>query len=127
MSVAAFFLLGAIAAVVIGYPLLPGYNAAQAAPALSDTEIEQAVNRLRRSRSSSGLHCPTCGAVYQVGDRFCVRCGSSLSQPGAEMSDQASAPAASVIPVCPSCGAVLREGDQFCGKCGRPINAGEVA
>jgi len=127
MSVALFFLLGAIAAVVIGYPLLPGQRAAQAAPVLSDTEIEQAVNRLRRAPSASGSHCPTCGAVYQAGDRFCVRCGSTLPQPGAEGPLQASAPAASITPACPSCGAILREGDQFCGKCGRPIDAGEVA
>jgi hypothetical protein len=127
MSIALFFLLGAIAAVVIGYPLLPGHPAAQPVPALSDTEIEQAVNRLRRARSASGLHCSTCGAVYQAGDRFCVRCGSTLPQPGAEAPGQGSIPTASVIPVCPSCGAVLREGDQFCGKCGRPIDAGEVA
>ena len=127
MSVALFFLLGAIAAVVIGYPLLPGQRAAQAAPAVSDLEIEQAVSRLRRARSGSGLHCSTCGTLYQAGDRFCVRCGATLPQPGAEGLLQASAPPASVIPVCPSCGAVLREGDQFCGKCGRPIDAGEVA
>jgi uncharacterized OB-fold protein len=127
MSVALFLLLGAIAAVVIGYPLLPGQRAAQAAPAVSDREIEQAVQRLQRARSEGGLHCPNCGAVYQAGDRFCMRCGETLPQAGAQGPGEMGAQTASVAVVCPSCGAVLREGDQFCAKCGRPVGAGEVA
>ncbi len=39
-------------------------------------EIEKQVLELRRSK---GLFCPQCGVKCQEGDRFCSRCGTSLS------------------------------------------------
>ena len=117
MGIAIFFLLAMIAAGAIIYPLLPGRVLAEPAPAVSDGEIEQAVRRLRRSRTRDGLLCPHCGKGYQAGDRFCVGCGGAL--PGAE--------AGSTGPTCPGCGAALRQDDQFCAKCGHRMATEEPA
>jgi uncharacterized OB-fold protein len=129
MSVALFFLLAVAVAGIIVYPLLPGQRSAQPAPAITDTEIEQAVRRLRKARSEGGLHCPACGRAYQVGDRFCIRCGGTLpqAQAGSGGPGEQGADITSVTSVCLSCGAALREGDQFCAKCGQAIDAREVA
>jgi len=42
-----------------------------------EEEIEKQVRELRQSK---GQLCPQCGARYQESDRFCSRCGASLSQ-----------------------------------------------
>jgi cytochrome c-type biogenesis protein CcmI len=44
-----------------------------------EDELEKQILQLRRSK---GLFCPQCGARHQEGDRFCSRCGTSLSQGG---------------------------------------------
>jgi predicted amidophosphoribosyltransferase len=118
MSVAIFLLLALVAAAIIAYPLLPGRAVAQPAPAVTDGEIERAVQDLRRSRraGAGGLSCPACGQGYQAGDQFCVRCGGALSQPELGSSGL----------VCPSCGAAIHEGDRFCARCGHPMTAGEA-
>jgi uncharacterized OB-fold protein len=115
VGIAIFFLIAALAAVAIVYPLLPGRVASQPAPKVSNEEIEQAVRDLRRLRSQGALFCPACGQAYRTGDRFCVRCGSALPEAGA------------VGRKCPSCGASLHENDRFCARCGRSVAAGEVA
>jgi predicted amidophosphoribosyltransferase len=118
MGILVFFLMAAVAAVAIAYPLLPGARTSQTVPAVTDGDIEEAVRRLRRGRKPQGqrgLSCPSCGRAYQAGDRFCVGCGSALPAV-----DAAAA-------TCPSCGATLREGDQFCAKCGHNLLAEEVA
>lgn len=119
MGVAIFFLLALGAAAIIVYPLLPGRVVAQPAPAITDGDIERAVQDLRRARRASGSDrsCPACGQGYQVGDRFCVRCGGALPQ----------AQTASSGLVCPACGAALGQGDSFCAKCGHRLSAKEVA
>jgi predicted nucleic acid-binding Zn ribbon protein len=109
--------LAVIAAAAIVYPLLPGRTASLWAPTVAEEDIERAVRDLRRARSRDGLFCPTCGQAYQPGDRFCVQCGGTLSQPQA----------ATEGPACPSCGAPIGEGDQFCAKCGHGIVAEEAA
>ncbi len=115
MGIAIFFLLGLIVAGVIAYPLLSRRTVRQPAPAVTDADIEQAVHDLRQAPGRVGLVCPSCGKDYEEGDRFCVRCGSTLPQ------DSASGPA------CPSCGTPIREDDQFCAKCGHRMAAEEVA
>jgi predicted RNA-binding Zn-ribbon protein involved in translation (DUF1610 family) len=117
MGILIFFLMTAVAAVAIVYPLLPGSAPSQTVPIVTDGDIEDAVRRLRRARSKpkAGPSCPSCGRAYQAGDRFCVGCGAELP-----------AVAATAL-TCPSCGATLREGDQFCSKCGHNVLAGEVA
>ncbi len=117
MSIAIFLVLALLAAGAIIYPLLPGRTPARLAPTVSDGEIDRAVRSLRRARSRLGLFCSTCGQGYQAGDRFCVRCGSTLTQVGGT----------SEGPACPSCGATLREDDRFCAKCGQELGAREVA
>ena len=124
MGIAIFFVLAAIVAVAIVYPLLPGRTTSFPAPKATEQEIERAVRDLRRARSGGGSFCPTCGQTFQPGDRFCVRCGGTLSQPQA---DPASAESLRHSLVCPSCGATIREGDQFCAKCGHGIVAEGVA
>jgi predicted amidophosphoribosyltransferase len=117
MTLAIFFLVAAIAAVIIAYPLLPGRTPAQPAPTLTDGDIDRAVRNLRRARSQDGHFCQTCGSAYREGDLFCVGCGSALPV----------AKAVSDGLVCPSCGISMQKGDKFCAKCGHGMAAGEVA
>jgi hypothetical protein len=125
MAYVAFFVLAAISVGIIAYPLLPGRRPPQPASALTAAEIERAVRDLRRSRrarhtpSRGGLSCPSCGTAYEMGDLFCVRCGSSLP----EVQEQ---PEPDRLE-CPSCGASLHEGDRFCAKCGHQIATEEGA
>lgn len=127
MGIAVFFVLAIIVAAAIVYPLLPGRTRALPAPTLTDAEIERAVRRLRKTRSRDGLLCPTCGQAFQPGDRFCVRCGGTLSQPQVDPAGSGRMDAERPSPACPSCGATVREGDEFCAKCGHRIIAEEIA
>jgi len=45
--------------------------------AMVEGEIERQVLELRKGK---GLVCPQCGTKCQEGNRFCSRCGTSLSQ-----------------------------------------------
>jgi hypothetical protein len=117
VSIVLVLLLFLLAGAAIVYPLLPGRGPKLEAQAVTDAEIEQAVRELRRVRGQEGHHCPACGQIYQVGDRFCVRCGGALPQADA----RASAPA------CAACGAAVRQGDEFCAKCGHILGVGEAA
>jgi len=131
MSIVIFFVLAAIAVGIIAYPLLPGRTPAQAAPVLTDAEIERSVRNLRRTqsgrgtqserrtRSRGGLSCPSCGKGYQEGDLFCVRCGSGLPEVKAQAEPDGL--------VCSSCGTSLHAGDQFCAKCGHRVPTEEVS
>ncbi len=111
MSIVIFFLLALAVIAAIAYPLLPGRTAGEAV-ALADAEIAQAVDELRRRRRRGGLLCPACGAPYQRGDRFCVRCGGELPAPQEEAL------------LCPQCGTPYHEGDRFCVKCGYALAEG---
>jgi hypothetical protein len=118
MGLAVFVLLAALAAVAIAYPLLRPRGAAHSQPRLSDAEVEVAVQRLRRAGKrgraaapTAIMPCPACNTPYQPGDRFCVRCGQTLSQPEMDGTPVSGS-------VCPSCGAALREDDRFCARCG---------
>ena len=115
MGIALFIVLTLIVAAIIAYPLLPGRRPAQAAPAITDGEIELAVQDLRQARSAGELACPTCAHAYRPGDLFCVRCGGALPQVDA------------TEPACPACGAPIREGDSFCAKCGHQMAVAEEA
>lgn len=117
MGIAIFFLLAVIVTGVIAYPLLPGQTPAQPAPAVTDGDIEKAVQNLRRARGKHSLFCPACGQGYREGDRFCVRCGSALPE----------AQVAAAGLTCPSCGAIMREDDRFCAKCGHSRTSKEAA
>jgi len=117
MGIAVFFVLTLVVAGIIAYPLLPGRAAKQSVPAVTDRDIDRAVDNLRRGRSRGGHFCPACGRTYQAEDLFCVRCGHAL--PGDKV--------ISTGPACPSCGAEIHKGDQFCAKCGHRTGAGEAA
>ena len=112
MSIVIFFLLALAVIAAIAYPLLPGRAATEEATAFDDAEIAQAVDELRRRRRRGGLFCPACGAPYQPGDRFCVRCGGELPAPQQEAL------------LCPQCGTPYHEGDRFCVKCGHALAEG---
>jgi predicted amidophosphoribosyltransferase len=116
VGIAIFFLLALGAAAVIVYPLLPGRTPASLPAALSDADIERAVESARKKHRDSGLGCPSCGQAYEAGDRFCVRCGYELPQ--AVATSEA---------VCPSCGAAIRGEDRFCAKCGHTLAVEEAA
>lgn len=51
---------------------------------------------------ATGPVCPTCGAPFPEGGRFCERCGTPASSPAA----------------CSACGHELRPGVRFCPGCG---------
>jgi predicted amidophosphoribosyltransferase len=109
VSIVIVVLLLLLAALAIAYPLLPGRTPIpEQVPAIADSDIERAVRDLRRARSRGGHACPACGKAFEVGDRFCVRCGGALPQEETETPG----------PMCPSCGAAVREGDEFCARCG---------
>lgn len=81
------------------------------APA-ADEELERRIQAMRKARrrpakaaAASAGNCPRCGTPYDPGDRFCVRCGASLSQ----------------ARVCANCGTSYDPGDKFCAKCGKPL------
>lgn len=117
MGLAIVFVLALISAAIVAYPLLPGRTPAPAAPALTDSDIEQAVREFRQAKSRGGLTCPACGEAYQAGDRYCVRCGGTLPE----------TPSAAQETLCPACGAAIREGDRFCAKCGHVLVTEEGA
>jgi len=117
MSLVVFVLLAALTAMAIAYPLLKPGAAAQPEARVSDAQIDRAVQRLRQARKrGAGPACPACGAPYQPGDGFCVRCGQVLPR-------QEAAPAPAPERVCPSCGASLRPDDVFCARCGHRLSA----
>ena len=117
MTVAIFFLVAVIAALIIAYPLLPGRAPAPSVPTLTDGDIDRAVRNLRRARGQDGTYCRTCGSAYREGDLFCVGCGSALPE----------AKAVSGGLVCPACGESVHKGDKFCAKCGHSMASGEAA
>ncbi|MEO6908080.1 MAG: zinc ribbon domain-containing protein [Abditibacteriaceae bacterium] len=43
-----------------------------------DIEIEVAVTKARRRKSTFGSKCSQCGHQMQTGDRFCASCGTSV-------------------------------------------------
>lgn len=117
MGVAIFFVLAAAVVGVLVFPLLPGRQPSPEAPALTDGDIEQLVENLRRARGREGLYCPTCGAEYRAADRYCGRCGGALPQEQADSTGH----------TCPSCGVGVREGDLFCARCGHSLAVEEAA
>lgn len=62
---------------------------------------------------SSGK-CPVCSKIYQQGDRFCQRCGSSL--PELPQAGQA---------ICPNCQNSINPNQNFCPKCGFDLKGGQ--
>ena len=54
--------------------------------------------------------CPNCGNNNVEGAKFCMHCGTNLSE----------------LPVCSSCGSILPQGAKFCIKCGSPIASVEA-
>jgi predicted amidophosphoribosyltransferase len=116
MGIAIFLVMTVIVAAVIVYPLFTRRAQAEPARSVTDGDIERALVKLRTARRQVGAICPSCGATYRAGDRFCVRCGGALMQ----------SRAAADGPVCPSCGATVRMGDRFCSVCGHKMAAEEV-
>jgi len=55
------------------------------------------------SLDASGLGCGRCGAVNELGRKFCGECGNSLAR------------------ACVSCGSANAPGTNFCGECGSPL------
>jgi PPM family protein phosphatase len=60
--------------------------------------------------------CPTCGAEYEAGDRFCEADGTTLVLVGAVASPSSAPPAG---PRCPHCDEGRLEADGYCTSCGR--------
>jgi hypothetical protein len=67
-----------------------------AVPASTAAAVAQPVAQVAGS-------CPQCGHSHDAGDRFCARCGASLTH------------------ACPNCGRLYDAGDLFCAKCGQKL------
>ncbi len=66
-------------------------------------------------KPASSNTCPLCGAVADPGSKFCLMCGTSLSQQPAPMQGP------SGRTFCQKCGAEIMPGDRFCVGCGSPL------
>ncbi len=76
--------------------------------------------------------CPGCGAVVSTADAQCARCGTNLSQAGAELDAflkplqrEATAPARAAPPPpreCPACGSAVLPGESRCDACGSALS-----
>jgi class 3 adenylate cyclase/tetratricopeptide (TPR) repeat protein len=51
------------------------------------------------------MTCPSCGAPWRAGTKFCEECGARLDA------------------TCPACGAAVTPGKKFCGACGARLTA----
>ena len=77
-----------------------------------DDEIEKAVAAVRRgdgkakaahpssASKPAGAVCPQCSQPTTPADRFCAKCGASLTH------------------ICATCGQPFQPGDKFCARCG---------
>ena len=64
----------------------------------------EALVQSRRTTQRQTFNCQHCNAQMEVGQRFCTKCGSAVSQE-----------------ICSSCGRQNRPGDQFCSACGKRL------
>jgi ribosomal protein L40E len=71
---------------------------------------------------SSYVICPKCGYKNPLGSKFCVNCGTDISQiPIEEIPEQEE----SSYVVCPKCGFKNPLGSKFCVNCGSPLTIAE--
>lgn len=68
------------------------------------------------SSAVAPLRCPACGAMGGPGQKFCVRCGTTLIPSPTPAPASAEAAAA-----CPGCGYANQPGTNFCIHCGRQL------
>ena len=61
--------------------------------------------------------CTKCGNELKTGAKFCMKCGTPVSAPVAQVKSAVSSA------VCPSCGKPLKPGAKFCMGCGAPVSA----
>lgn len=118
------FLMGRGAAVLQQLDALAAVptNGHGRAPAAVEDQLEQAIAARRkgprrdpdaqmeaaiaaRRTAAAGPACSRCGTPANAGDRFCAKCGGTLTP----------------SPVCTECGTPLKAGDRFCGKCGAKV------
>ena len=71
--------------------------------------IETAIAARRRAPAPEAVTCPACGASAHASDKFCPKCGATLST------------------TCPECGRPARPADKFCAGCGAKLPVAEVA
>jgi DNA-directed RNA polymerase subunit RPC12/RpoP len=63
-----------------------------------------------------GIKCPSCGAECPAGERFCVKCGATVTKTQRQEplpTQQANK--------CPGCGQVITDNPNFCTRCGRKL------
>jgi DNA-directed RNA polymerase subunit RPC12/RpoP len=66
--------------------------------------------------------CPNCGYKNPIGSKFCINCGTDISQiPIKEIPKQEE----SSYLVCPKCGYKNPPGSKFCVNCGTPLTTAE--
>jgi len=65
--------------------------------------------------------CPSCGASYASGNKFCLSCGASLAAPPPPPPPAPMAVAPPQGSVCPSCGSNNSGNNKFCLSCGASL------
>jgi DNA-directed RNA polymerase subunit RPC12/RpoP len=61
--------------------------------------------------------CPNCRAEIAVGDHFCTKCGTEIS----DIKQQKLLPVHQITK-CPACGQIIEGSQNFCNKCGKKLN-----
>lgn len=71
----------------------------------------------------SGQVCPKCGKPYNQGDKFCMGCGTKLSQPEASPQPEAVQPlhVQPEVKICAKCGMKNDADSKFCMGCGNVL------
>lgn len=67
--------------------------------------------RAAQQATASMAKCPSCGTLATPGTKFCLECGSAMTQPA--------------INKCPGCGTELGPAAKFCPSCGTKIEAAQ--
>ena len=76
------------------------------APVISDVPTPKEEFKSSHLVSDDKKYCQNCGAVADIGDKFCTTCGAHFD----------------VELKCSNCGAPIGDGDAFCMNCGNKVN-----
>ena len=79
-----------------------------------DEKVHEEQVGTTQPQASAGTKCPTCGNMVEAGKKFCIECGSSMTEPVKTMEQ-------SNTKTCPKCAATVGAGLKFCSECGEKL------